>query len=417
MPKEMSPARVTAYSILFRMDSGDSNSGELLAESQKRLEGPDRGLCHQVVLGTIRRQALLDRVIDSMTRGKKLDREVRTILRLSIFQLRFLDRVPDYAVVNDAVNLAHRAGKASAKGLINAVLRGYLRQDVKLEFADELDRLSVETSHPRWILEKWIADFGLQNAEEIARANCIEPSMEYRLTPKGRNAGILMDADGAVDTEKLIDLADDGLIYIQDRGSQIVAETIVLQKGERLVDVCAAPGGKASLIAMNNPEAFVFAGDVSLRRAQTMRSIFLRQECPIPVLVFDAEASIPFEGRSMDAVFVDAPCTGTGTIRRNPEIASRISLDEIRTSALRQSRILDSASLMVRSGGRLIYSTCSLEKEENEEVCESFLSRHSGFEKISLTEREGVVLSDGFLRTFPNLHGTDGFFVAAFLKK
>lgn len=119
----------------------------------------------------------------------------------------------------------------------------------------------------------------------------------------------------------------------------------------------------------------------------------------------------------MDAVFVDAPCTGTGTIRRNPEIASRISLDEIRTSALRQSRILDSASLMVRSGGRLIYSTCSLEKEENEEVCESFLSRHSGFEKISLTEREGVVLSDGFLRTFPNLHGTDGFFVAAFLKK
>jgi 16S rRNA (cytosine967-C5)-methyltransferase len=417
MPKEISPARITAYSILLRMDSGDSNSAELLAENQKQLEGPDRGLCHQVVLGTIRRQVLLDRLIESMTRGKRLDPEVRTILMMSIFQLRFLDRVPDYAVVNDAVNLAHRAGKASAKGLINAVLRGYLRKEVKLEFADEIDRLSVETSHPRWILEKWIADFGRKNAEEIARANCIEPSMEYRLTPKGVTAGISIDGNDTVDAEKLIDLADQGLIYIQDRGSQLVAETIELQRGERLVDVCAAPGGKASLIAMNNPDAFVFAGDVSLRRAQTMRSIFLRQDNRIPVFVSDAEKMLPFQNETFDVVFVDAPCTGTGTIRRNPEIVTRISPTEIGQSALRQSRILDAASLMVKSGGRLIYSTCSLEKEENEEVCESFLSRCQGFGKISLIERLGTVSKDGFLRTFPNLHGTDGFFVAAFLKK
>jgi len=417
MPKEISPARVTAYSILLRMDSGDSNSAELLAENQKDLEGPDRGLCHQVVLGTIRRQALLDRLIEAMTRGKRLDPEVKTILRMSIFQLRFLDRVPDYAVVNDAVNLAQRGGKASAKGLINAVLRGYLRKEVKLVFADDLDRLSVETSHPRWILEKWISDFGRRSAEEIAHANCVEPSLEYRLTPKGLKAGISLEGESGVDTEKLIDLADQGLIYIQDRGSRLVAEMIELQRGERLIDVCAAPGGKASLIAMNNPDALVFAGDVSMRRAQTMRSIFLRQDCRIPVLVFDAEGAIPFEAQSFDAVFVDAPCTGTGTIRRNPEIASRVSPEEIDKAASRQSGILDSASRLVKDGGRLIYSTCSLEKEENEQVCESFLSRHSGFVKISLPGRDGAVQSNGFLRTFPNLHGTDGFFIAAFLKK
>ena len=417
MAKEISPARITAYSILLRVDSGESHSAELIAENQKQLEGPDRGLCHQVVLGTLRRQMLIDRVIQSMTKGKKLDREVRIILRLSIFQLRFLDRVPGYAVVNDAVNLAHRAGKASAKGLINAVLRGYLRKEVSLEFADEIDRLSVETSHPGWILEKWIADFGCQAAEEIARANCIEPSLEYRLTPKGVNAGISIDADDAPDSEKLIDLADQGLIYIQDRGSQIVAETIELQKDERLIDVCAAPGGKASLIAMNNPHACVIAGDLSIKRAQTMRTIFLRQGSRIPVLAFDAERSIPFEDELFDVVFIDAPCTGTGTIRRNPEIASRISETEIMASAARQTRIIETASAMVRRGGRLIYSTCSLEKEENEDVCNVFISRFPEFDRMSLVEREGTVSRDGFLRTFPHLHGTDGFFVAAFLKK
>lgn len=415
MAKEISPARISAYTILLRVDSDDSNSAELIAENQKKLEGPDRGLCHQIVLGTLRKQFFIDRIIDSMTKGKKLDKEVRIILRLSIFQLKFLDRVPDYAVVNDAVNLVLRTGKASAKGLVNAVLRGFLRSGEKIEFKDGLDRLSTETSHQRWLIEKWSKDFGEVMAEGIARANSEEPSIEYRLTPKGISSGLNVPSDA--DSQKLIELAEQGFIYIQDFGSQMVAETIRLEKGERMLDVCAAPGGKASIIAMNNPDAIVIAGDVSFRRAQTMRAIFARQESRIPVLVFDAEKELPFQDEAFDLVFVDAPCTGTGTIRRNPEIGARISREEIATAANRQSAILDTASRLVKRGGRIVYSTCSLEREENEDVCETFISRHSEFEKIELEERKGTIAKDGFLRTFPHLHGTDGFFIASFLKK
>lgn len=415
MTKDISPARLSAFSILNRIDKGESNSAELMAEAQGKLQPADRSLCHIIVFGTLRSQSLLDRIIAALTKNRKLDREVRIILRLSLFQLRTLDRVPDYAVVNDAVNLTVKAGKSSARGLVNAVLRGFLRGDFKYGFADHLDELSVETSHPRWLIEKWVRDFGADDAEEIVRANRTEPGLEFRLTPKGLSRG-LSDLED-MDVEQAIRLSEEGLIYLQDRGSQIVAETISLRDGDRFLDVCAAPGGKSGLVSMRNPVATVVSGDVSLKRADRMKRIFSKQESAIPVLVFDATRDMPFEDETFDVVLVDAPCTGTGTIRRNPEIPIRISLEEILVSANLQRRILDVSSRLVKKGGRLIYSTCSLEVEENEAVAQDFLLTHSEFEKIDIEARDDSMSKNGFLRTFPHLNGTDGFFVASFLKK
>ena len=417
MTKEISPSRVFAFSILKRLESGESNSAELLAEVQERMQPADRSLCHAIVLGVLRRQLMLDRIIGSITREKRLDSEVRVILRLSIFQLKFLDRVPDYAVVNDAVNLAVKAGKASARGLVNAVLRRFLRGDFTIGFTDALDELSAETSHPRWLLEKWVDDFGAEDAELIARANRSEPDLSFRLTPKSIERGFSEgDFEGA-GPEDLIRFSEEGLIYLQDRGSQIVAESVNLKVGETFLDLCAAPGGKSGMIALRNPGACVIAGDINLRRAKRMKSIFQRQNSLIPVVVLDTGSGLPFDDGFFDCILVDAPCTGTGTIRRNPEIPLRITKQDLIDSSKRQLQILESVVPLLRSGGRLLYSTCSLEREENEDVCEEFISRNPGLLKERLTESEKALAERGFLRTFPQVHGTDGFFISSFLKK
>lgn len=415
MTKDISAARLFAFSILKKIDKGESNSAELMAEAQEKLQAADRSLCHIIVLGTLRTQNLLDRIIGALTNNRKMDREVRVILRLSLFQLRFLDRVPDYAVVNDAVNLTVKSGKASARGLVNAVLRRFLRGDFRHGFADHLDELSVETSHPRWLLEKWVKDFGVDDAEALARANRTVPGLEFRLTPKGLSRG-LSDSE-EMDAEQVIRLSEEGLIYLQDIGSQLVAETVSLREGDRFLDVCAAPGGKSGIVSMRNPGATVICGDLSLKRAIRMKGIFAKQEAAIPVLVLDASMHVPFADESFDCVLVDAPCTGTGTIRRNPEIPLRITKEEILESASRQRRILEVSSRLVKEGGQLIYSTCSLEVEENEAVSEDFLKAHPEFEKKILSVDANAISKNGFLRTFPHLNGSDGFFVASFLKK
>jgi len=358
MIKKISPAREAAYSILQKIDSGESNSAELIAAAQGKLLAADRALCHQIVLGTLRKQVLLDRAIDFLANGRKLDSEIRTILRLSLFQLHFLDRVPDYAVVNDAVNLCKKNKKLSAKGFINAILRRFIRDEVVVDAVDGLEVLSIETSHPRWLLEKWTEEFGAEEAAGIARANCIEPKLEYRLTPKGVARKTVVNSSEA---DVLIRLASDGVIYLQDKGSQMVGGLIQLERGAKFLDVCAAPGGKAGIISMNNPGALVVAADLSRSRVASMKEIFRRQDAEIPVMNLDAEKEFPFLDETFDCVLIDAPCTGTGTIRRNPEIALRITPSDLKRSAERQLKILNRAKGLVRSGGRLIYTTCSLE--------------------------------------------------------
>ena len=410
---KISPARVAAFEALLRILEDRAFSSIVLPAVEESLEGPDRGLCHEIVLGTLRNELLLGSYIRSLTKGKKLDSEVRVILLSAAYQILFLDRIPHHAVVNDAVNLAVRAKKSSARGLVNAVLRSFSRERPSLEFQDELDRLSVETSHPRWLLERWILQFGSEGAAQLAIADNEQPKVSVRGTAKNP------EPTAAQRSGDLRALADAGQIYLQDEGSQLIASAVRFEPGDRVLDVCAAPGSKATMMAVGHIDdgTMIVAGDLHDARVRQLKaSAALQGAESVSVVRYDAVRALPFADGSFDAVLVDAPCSGTGTIRHNPEIRYFLEPTDFADLADKQLAILENASKLVRSGGTLVYSTCSLENEENEAVCRRFLERHAGIRLKRPAVPEKFLTEEGFARTFPHRDGMDGFFVAAFEK-
>jgi 16S rRNA (cytosine967-C5)-methyltransferase len=427
----ISPARIAAFDILLRVEKDNAHSADLLADREESLIPVDRSLCHDLTLGTLRHQILLDAVIDTLSLGKKLDIEVRIALRLAIYQLKFLTRVPQYSAINESVQLVQRAKKTSAKGLVNAVLRRSSRETIEPSFDDEIGRLSVETSHPRWLIERWTAAVGVAEAEALAAANNRIPPLAFRplltladesaLAPqrarRSENAENCFIAVGA--GRQLYDLARAGQIYIQSEASQMTAQLIHAARGGRILDVCAAPGGKTGLISSRNPHAsLVAAGDISGRRVDYLRRNCIRQgESAVSVLQYDAQRDLPFAEKCFDAVSVDAPCSGTGTIRQNPEIRYKIEEMDITRLAAKQLQILTTASKVVADGGLLVYSTCSLEREENEAVCDEFGRQNIGFRSVIPDVPARFLTGEGFARTWPHRDDMEGFFIAVFRRK
>lgn len=426
---KISPSRIAAFDILQQIEEENAFSAALLPAYEAELSPADRALCHELVMGTLRRLMTLDRIIAARTGSRKIDTAVRTALRLAIYQLRHLDRVPVHSAVNESVNLVQRAGKSSAKAFVNGVLRGLIRDETQIEFADEMDRLSIETSHPRWLLEKWIGDFGFEKTSAIAHANNVQPPLAFRIIC-GREPLPAEIAGFAVPSEYvegcylsggpqavLNKLSESGDIYFQDEASQMVAQTTRVGEGERFLDVCASPGGKTAMIVRGSSEAGLFvAGDITERRTAFLRSNLVRQGITgVSLVRYDATRSLPFSDGAFDHVLVDAPCSGTGTIRHNPEIRYFLAEDLGRYSE-KQLEILISASDSVRAGGLLTYSTCSFEKEENEAVVGRFLSLKRSFriERVPMPDR--FITDEGFARTWPDRDDMDGFFVAALRK-
>ena len=423
---KVSPARKAAFEILNRIDSTRAFSSVLLPEYEEHLPSNDRGLCHELVLGILRRQIYLDRLIDHFTGAKRLDSAVRNALRLGAYQLRFLEKIPDYSAINESVNLVQMAKKTSAKGLVNAVLRRVSEQIPEMSFTDDVERVSVETSHPRWLIEKWIGDFGFDTAEQIAAANNKIPRTAFRSTalsktpwpdyaksPLVDGAYISPSIDG-----RLRDLADAGEIYFQDEASQLVANIAASDVGTRFLDVCAAPGGKTTLVAAAHEDALIAAGDLHSSRSKLLQATCARQGVSfVNVVQYDAEANLPFASESFDTVLVDAPCSGTGTIRHNPEIRYFLEPGDFEDLAKKQRHILGNASKVVRPGGRLIYSTCSIQTEENEVVCREFLKETDHFEKVRPAVPADLLTADDFARTFPHRDEMDGFFIAEFRRR
>ncbi|MCY7346100.1 MAG: hypothetical protein LH614_07740, partial [Pyrinomonadaceae bacterium] len=252
----ISPARIAAFEILTKIETEKAFSSVLLPFYEEKLEAKDRALCHHLTLGVLRRQLYLDRIIEQLTNGKKLDAAIKIILRLGLYQLIYLDKVPAHAVINDAVNLAVKAKKISAKGLVNAILRRFTREEVKLTFKDEIERMAVESSHPRWLIEKWIRQFGFTETEKLAGENNETPASVFRLTSKSveNTVEILKKLDLEIIESEIVQgackvsnsnemlrvYAAEGKIYFQDEGSQLVAQTVRLKAGESFLDVCAA---------------------------------------------------------------------------------------------------------------------------------------------------------------------------------
>jgi 16S rRNA (cytosine967-C5)-methyltransferase len=420
---KISPARVAAFDVLTRIETDGAFSSVLLPLHEEHLAKLDRGLCHELVMGVIRRQIYLDRVIGHFS-AKKLDTAVRIALRMGAYQLLFLDKVPAYSAINESVNLVQRARKSSAKGLVNAILRKIAETPPTLFYEDDLDRVSVETSHPRWLLEKWAEDFGPQEATKIAVANNAIPRVAFRLTRNDRTplrsvpseyveGGYIADA---MDDE-LLSAAEAGEIYFQDEASQLVAQVTAKAAGTSILDVCAAPGGKTSQIAaaVDPATSHIVAGDLYESRIRLLRSTCTNQRAGfVRVVQYDAAVSLPFAEASFDTVLVDAPCSGTGTIRHNPEIRYSLAPDDLAELASKQLAILRNASKLVRLNGRLVYSTCSLQIQENEAVCAAFLAETGDFERKTPDVPDRFLTSQGFARTFPHRDDTDGFFIAEF---
>jgi 16S rRNA (cytosine967-C5)-methyltransferase len=422
---KVSPARRAALEILDRIEVDRAFSSVLLPQYEEGLSQADRGLCHELVLGVLRRRIYLDKIIEHFSGPKKLDIAVRNSLRLGAYQIMYLDKVPAYSAINESVNLVQIAGKRSAKGFVNAILRRVSQNVPSLGFADEVERVSVETSHPRWLVEKWIADFGFSETERIASANNGIPKVAFRAagvtelsdTDDYRRSEFVEGAFVAASINaELREKADAGEIYFQDEASQLVAQVASGEPRSRFLDVCAAPGGKTTQVAkkyLGRGDALVVAGDLHDSRVKLLRATCARQGLDfVHIVRYDAEASLPFADETFDTVLVDAPCSGTGTIRHNPEIRYFLQSDDFAELADKQRRILGNASKLVRRGGRLIYSTCSIQIEENEDVIRGFLKESSDFHSRQPDVPGRLLTEEGFARTFPHRDGTDGFFIA-----
>ena len=426
---QVSPARLAAFEILQRIETERAFSSILLPMVEERLATNDRGLCHELVLGTLRRQIYLDKVIEKFSGAKKLDIAVRIAIRLGIYQIIFLDKIPAYSAINESVNLVQMAKKTSAKGFANAILRRVSESVPSFNFSDDIERVSIQTSHPVWLIEKWISDFGSSEAEQIATANNSVPRIAFRFTRKAESLRQLAAyspsdiAEGGYVVpsvnQALREMADSGEIYFQDEASQLVAQLASRNAKGRFLDVCAAPGGKTTQIAAEHDEAgrdrLVVAGDLHAFRVNLLRRTCEKQGVGfVNVVQYDAENALPFADESFDTVLVDAPCSGTGTIRHNPEIRYFLEAGDFSDLGNKQRRILQNASKLVRPGGRLVYSTCSIQGEENEAVSEWFMTGSEGFRQTTPNVPRRFLTDNGFARTFPHRDATDGFFVAEF---
>jgi 16S rRNA (cytosine967-C5)-methyltransferase len=290
------------------------------------------------------------------------------------------------------------------------------------------------------LISRWANAFGFEEAARFAHANNEPAPIAFRLTAKTHanpdapeeiikelenqgaqvspskiapDAWCVTGAGGAVR-----DFSRAGLIYLQDEASQLVAHLLGAQPGDRVLDVCAAPGSKTTHLAALAPQALIIAADLRAHRLRTLNELARQQGADnITPIACDATHRLPFADASFDRVLVDAPCSGTGTLRRNPEIRWRLRPSDIDELAAKQTHILASASAVVRVGGRLVYSTCSVEFEENERVVENFLNEHKDFRRALLDVPAELQTENGAVRTWPRLHGTDGFFVAAFERR
>jgi 16S rRNA (cytosine967-C5)-methyltransferase len=431
----VSPARAVAFDLLLEMERKQSFAVDLLHSSRtEALSSRDAALCTQLVMGVLRWQSALDAEIASVA-NKNLDLEVRLALRLAVYQLRHLDRVPQRSAVNESVELVKRARKRSAAPLVNAVLR-------KLAAAEPVKSGSMaeQYAHPEWLAQRWVEQYGAAAAEAICRFDQQTPETTLRLPRAGagelerelQSEGITLEPARLLVNARRVVQGDvprtaayrGGRIAIQDEGSQLVAALV--GEGKRILDCCAAPGGKTAAMAERNPGAKVTAVEIHEHRLKVMRKLVRAQN--VEFLPGDA-TQLPTPGE-FDRILADVPCSGTGTIARNPEIKWRLRPEDLADLHERQVAILRAALLRLERGGRLVYSTCSLEREENEQVVEEVLAGISQIRPVpcikvleelkqhgELVFNDLASLCDGpYLRTIPGVHPCDGFFAAIFTR-
>lgn len=417
--------------------------------SEANLPRSDTALATELVYGTIQRLLTIDNVLASRVKGwpRKIEPWVRCLLRLSYYQLRWLDRIPAHAAVDEAVRIAKQRGHAGIAGLVNGVLRGLLREGVAPALPAHLspiERISLEHSFPQWLVKRWANVYGTETAERMCAA-CNEPphasmrvnrlrTTRAEMLSKLLEAGVsahasLLSADGIV-ADKAGNLAEtswyrDGLVSVQDESSMLVAAVANPEPGSSVLDCCAAPGGKSMHMAeiMRN-QGKIVACDIHVHK----RALIERQQERLGFGIVEAvtldalELDRIYPPDSMDLVLLDAPCSGLGVIRRKPEIKWNRKPEDIAKLAALQYRLLQTACKLVKPGGAIVYSTCTMAPEENEDVVRRFLKENPAFrldahwpEEALQPLRARQALPEpfeGFAQILPHHYGSDGFFIA-----
>lgn len=443
----ISAARGAALEILARVEATHSYASELLHSGKfANLSSADHGLLTELVMGVLRWRGALDQEISQHVRQPlpKLDIEVLSALRLGAYQLLFLTRIPAHAAINESVELVKRARKTSAAGMVNAVLRKVSSHPVaKNPTRVGQPRDCVSSSHPRWLIDRWENNYGIQAAQQICEYDQAAPPQSVRLvnpvvseiTPEkaldisgiGMSPGRLLARAATVMAGDVTSTPQfrEGQLVIQDEASQLIALLVageLMGGAKKILDCCAAPGGKTRILAQENPGSTIVALELHPRRAALLKRLV--PEPNVRVIAADAR-HMPFR-TAFDRILLDAPCSGTGTLARNPEIKWRLKPEDLLRLQTYQIEILQSALRQTAPGGRLVYSTCSLEPEENEQVIEKALSGSSEYCVLEIRERLEELRRSGelswkdidslitgpYLRTVPGVHSCDGFFAA-----
>ncbi len=436
-------ARQIALDVLIRVSSTQSYSDVLLDSKfqNSSLSKADRSLAVEIVYGTLRWQKHLDWLLAWFYRGEweRLAAAIRCNLEMALYQIRFLDRVPSYAVVDEAVRMARQDGGERQAALVNGLLRNILRQKTLPEPPDVADdpaaAIAIRYSHPEWLVRRWIDAFGPERTIQICASNNERPSVGVRVNPlKATRESVLsvLESDGFdVEPSLLLDemlvlsksgeiaqtkLFRDGAISIQDVSAALVAHLIDPQPGEVILDVAAAPGGKSFHLAeRSGGQARILSMDIHHTRLRKIRETGRR-------LGFDCVNTLVADGRALpvrtaDKILIDAPCSGIGVIRRRPEIRWRMQESEITKLNQIQRDLLETSAEILKPGGVLVYSTCTVIPEENRLMVEAFCRSHPEFVKENAEEYvSDSVVADGFVETWPDVHGIDGSFASRLRK-
>jgi 16S rRNA (cytosine967-C5)-methyltransferase len=457
----ISPARKAAFDVLSRVEVDQAYASSLLSSSSyDGLSRQDHSLLQELTLGVLRWRGQLDYLAAHYSRRAvdRLDTAVRIALHVGLYQIRFLTRVPPHAAVNESVEMVKEHGSRGAVSLVNAVLRTAERDrrtslDRLLEsVTDPLERLSIETSHPKWLLERWTVRYGVDEARQLALSNNTPHRAWFRFNtnraPEDETRAWFAANDYQVEDSSLVPGAAsltgrgissrsepvrEGRIFFQDAASQLVSYMAAgareqrdpLAKTFRVADLCAPPGGKSFILKSLLPEAMFVAGDLHPQRLRVMRSLAHQLNVRLPNLIqLDATAGLPLKDRAFDVVLVDAPCTGLGTLQRNPEIKWRLKPRKIVELAARQRVLIEHAGTLVRAGGLLTYSVCSTEPEEGEDIVAEFKRTNPEYRDVTRERLVELGLdAEQFLtpsygaRTLTHRQQTESFFVAVLWRR
>ncbi|MEI4453155.1 16S rRNA (cytosine(967)-C(5))-methyltransferase RsmB [Bacillus velezensis] len=440
--------RELALEALEKLEQNQAYSNLLLTSVIKTntLSDQDRGLLTELVYGTLQNKIALDFMLKTFIRKpNKVKPWVIQLLRLSAYQMEYLEKIPDRAAIHEAVEIAKKRGHKGIASFVNGILRSLQREGAPsfAEIEDPVLRLSTETSHPEWLVKEWVEAYGFEAAEKICRIHLIPPKQTLRVNHiksdretvlnEMENAGLEAEAgDLSPDAIKLLKgsiantaFFQNGRVSIQDESSMLVARALDPKPGETVLDACAAPGGKSAHIAelMEN-EGSLTSLDLHRHKVKLIKEGAER----LGLTIIDAQtmdarkAGEAFGAERFDRILVDAPCSGFGVIRRKPDMKYTKTPEDSRRLSEIQLGILREIAPLVKKGGTLVYSTCTMDRTENEEVMHAFIQEHPEFEpdlslEKRLPEKARPFVQDGSLQILPHFFGTDGFFISSMRKK